>query len=62
MLFLKILEEKEAEAKLTAEQKEVLKLMTGNRENKQYKTALSKTLEEVRNGGPIRKEGEQVNG
>lgn len=60
--IIRLLEEKEAEEKLTKDQKEVLKLMTSNREKLQYKTALNKTMEEIRNGGPVKKEGEQVNG
>lgn len=48
--IVKLLSENEAEEKLTKEQKEVLKLMTANREQTQYKTALASTIEAIRSG------------
>lgn len=45
------LEKKEKEEQLATEQKEVLKLMTANREQAQYKKALSDTIKEIKAGG-----------
>ena len=45
------LEKKEKEEQLANEQKEVLKLMTANREQAQYKKALSDTIKEIKSGG-----------
>jgi len=49
------LEAKERDEKLAQEQKEVLKLMTANREQAQYKKALVDTIKEIKSGG--KKEG-----
>lgn len=52
------LEAKEKEDQLAKEQKEVLKLMTANREHSQYKKALAQTINEIKAGG---KKKEDVN-
>jgi hypothetical protein len=52
------LEAKEKQEKIAKEQKEVLKLMTANREQGQYKKALLQTINEIRQGG----KGETNNG
>lgn len=47
---IKLLNAQEADEKLTKEQKEVLTLMTANREQVQYKTALASTIEAIKTG------------
>jgi hypothetical protein len=51
--IIKLLDEKEADEKLSKEQKEVLKLMTANREQMQYKTALASTMEAIKSGKSV---------
>lgn len=59
--IVKHLKEKEEEDKVSKEQKEVLELMTNNRQQVQYKKALAQTIKEIRSGavstGPVKKEG-----
>ena len=47
---IKLLNSQEADQKLTKEQKEVLTLMTANREQVQYKKALASTIEAIKSG------------
>lgn len=47
---IKTLKEKEADEKISEEAKEVLKLMTANREQSQYKKALASTIDAIKKG------------
>lgn len=48
--IIRRLEEQEQNEKISEEQKEILKLMVSNREQTQYKKALTKTIEDIRAG------------
>ncbi len=54
----------EAEDKLDKQQKEVLQLMTNNREQQQYKNALNATISTIKAGKPVGQptKKESVNG
>lgn len=47
------LKENEKQQELDKEAKEILKLMTANREKSQYKTALAATIKEIKEGKPV---------
>lgn len=51
--IIKVLEAKEAEQNMTQEQKEIIKLMTGNKSGLAYKIALNKTTKEIREGSVV---------
>lgn len=48
-----MLNEQEKKEQIAKEQEEVLKLMTSNREQVQYKKALATTISQIRAGGSI---------
>lgn len=49
------IEKKEKDDKIASEQKEVIELMTSNREQQQYKNALASTIEQIKKGTTHRK-------
>ena len=55
------LEKNEKEEQIAKEQKEVITLMTNNREQKQYKDALASTIKQIKSGKPIGKVKEPKN-
>lgn len=55
------LEKNEKEQQIAKEQKEVITLMTNNREQKQYKDALASTIKQIKSGKPIGKVKEPTN-
>lgn len=55
---IKKLTEDEKKARVDKEAKEVINLMTSNKENIKYKTALSKTIEDIKSGSSNKKNKE----
>lgn len=55
---IKKLTEDEKKARVDKEAKEVINLMTSNKENIKYKTALSKTIEDIKSGSTNKKNKE----
>lgn len=55
---IKKLTEDEKKARVEKEAKEVINLMTSNKENIKYKVALSKTIEDIKSGSSNKKNKE----
>lgn len=58
--MIKQLEAKEAEQNMSAEQKEIINLMTNNKSGNAYKIALNKAIKEIREGntGRVEQDGQ----
>lgn len=57
---IKKLTEDEKKARVDKEAKEVINLMTSNKENIKFKTALNKTIEDIKSGNTNKKNKENI--